>query len=163
MIKVVCDRCGREIPVPGRTGYLAWNFRSGHGGDMVGNNVLEDRDYCESCMRTIFGFIDRKPVQADSGTGTENKNPVQETEAGGTGTAGHTADASGSSTGAGEKPFGQQKLKPRKNSVDIGKILALREAGRSLEWIADDMGMSKGAVYNALRRWEAKQEQRPSE
>lgn len=163
MIKVVCDRCGREIPVSGRTGYLAWNFRSGHGGELVGNNILEDRDYCETCMGTIFVFIDRKPVQADSGTDTENKNPVRETEAGRTETAGHTADSSGNSTGADEKLFGQQNPKTRKNSVDIGKILALREAGRSLEWIADDMGMSKGAVHNALRRWKAKQEQQPSE
>lgn len=64
MLRVICDRCGKEIPMPGRTGYLAWNFRNGHGGDLIGKNALEDRDYCETCMGTIFDFIDRKIRQA---------------------------------------------------------------------------------------------------
>lgn len=43
--------------------------------------------------------------------------------------------------------------KARKNSVDIGKIMALRGAGWSLNRIADDMGMSKQSVWNAIDRW----------
>lgn len=45
----------------------------------------------------------------------------------------------------------QEKLqKPRKNSVDIGKIMVLRKAGWSFNRIADDMGMSKQSVCNAV-------------
>jgi biotin operon repressor len=43
--------------------------------------------------------------------------------------------------------------KARKNSVDIGKIMALRGAGWSLNRIADDMGMSKQSVWNVIDRW----------
>ena len=41
MIRVICDRCGKEIEVPGKTGYLAWNFRAGHGG--AGSVAVQDR------------------------------------------------------------------------------------------------------------------------
>ena len=51
----------------------------------------------------------------------------------------------------------QGKLqKPRRNSVDIGKIMALREAGWSLNRIADEMKMSKQSVWNAISRWKKK-------
>lgn len=46
----------------------------------------------------------------------------------------------------------------RKNSVDMGKILALREAGRSFGWIADDMGLPGQTVCNACYRWKRAQE-----
>lgn len=48
----------------------------------------------------------------------------------------------------------QGKLrKPGRNSVDIGKIMALRKAGWSLNRIADEMKMSKQSVWNAVAGW----------
>ena len=177
MIKVICDRCGREIPVPGRTGYLAWNFRNGHGGDMAGNNVLEDRDYCEACMGTIFDFIDAGPPGqggADAGaeavSGTEGGRDIPEdgkpaagAEPGGPQLPENSADSpgiiSGSSAVTEKDRNGKKRVgKPGKNSVDMGKILALREAGRSFGWIADDMGLPKQTVCNAFYRWKRAQE-----
>ena len=88
MIRVICDRCGKEIQAPGKTGYLAWNFRAGHGGELIGNNVLEDRDYCETCMGTIFDFIDAGPEQEEhKDAGEENGAPDRKTE-GGSGSSG---------------------------------------------------------------------------
>lgn len=56
--------------------------------------------------------------------------------------------------GAGPAERGRRELqKARKNSVDIEKIMALRDAGWSLNRIADDMGMSKQSVWNAIDRW----------
>ncbi len=51
----------------------------------------------------------------------------------------------------------QEKLqKPRRNSVDIGKIMALRKAGWSLNRIANEMNMSRQSVWNAISRWKKK-------
>lgn len=177
MIKVVCDRCGREIPVPGRTGYLAWNFRTGHGGELAGDNMLEDRDYCETCMGTIFDFIEHMPGQGATDAGTEREVPGTEgagdfpedgKPAAGAESCGpqlpeSPADSpgiiSGSSAVTEKDRDGKKRVrKPGKNSVDMGKILALREAGRSFGWIADDMGLSKQTVCNAFYRWKRAQE-----
>lgn len=51
----------------------------------------------------------------------------------------------------------REKLqKPRRNSVDIVKIMALRKAGWSLNRIADEMNMSKQSIWNAISRWKKK-------
>lgn len=176
MIKVVCDRCGREIPMPGKTGYLAWNFREGHGGGLVGDNVLEGRDYCEACMGTIFDFIDRVPDAVDgrergvTDTGVQEIIPgrgdpdmgVQEnaTDSGiPDPEAVHKAPedmavSPDSSAAAGKKRPGQQGRARRaaKKEVDAGKVMALISAGRSARWVADDMGISLQSVYNVLNR-----------
>ena len=54
MIAVICDRCGEKLPSTGKIGCIAWNFREGFRGDLVGDNVLEDKHYCKSCMDAII-------------------------------------------------------------------------------------------------------------
>lgn len=39
----------------------------------------------------------------------------------------------------------------KKIDVDMGKVKALRAAGRSMDWIADDMGVSVQTIYNRLK------------
>ena len=174
MIRIVCDRCGREIPVPGRTGYLAWNFRQGHGGDLIGENVLENRDYCEICMGTIFDFIDGKTGQADISMGTaipETGNEISDET-----TEVHSpekaedkkVDSSGKrqqaqSTGKKGRlsKYGDQEpyMETRgRKGVDIGKILALKKAGWSIAKIADEMSMKEGSVRTAIYRHEKRME-----
>ena len=36
--------------------------------------------------------------------------------------------------------------------IDRGKVLALHKAGRSVKWIADEMGCSDKAIYNILAK-----------
>ncbi|MCI8801069.1 MAG: hypothetical protein HFH88_14850 [Lachnospiraceae bacterium] len=174
MIRIVCDRCGREIPVPGRVGYLAWNFRNGHGGDLIGENVLESRDYCEICMGTIFDFIDGKTGQAD--IGMETAVPETETEISDETTEAHVpekaedkkVDSPGKkrqdqSTGKRGRPakYGDQEpyMETRgRKGVDIGKILALKKAGWSIPKIADEMSMKEGSVRTAVYRYEKRME-----
>lgn len=55
MIKIVCNRCRREIS--GNTGYIAWNFRDHISREMVDQNIFENCDYCEKCMEYIMEFI----------------------------------------------------------------------------------------------------------
>ena len=41
--------------------------------------------------------------------------------------------------------------KPKKIDIDMGKVNALRKAGRTIEWIAADMGVSAATIYNRLK------------
>ena len=41
--------------------------------------------------------------------------------------------------------------KPKKIDIDMGKVKALRAAGRTVEWIADDLGVSAQTIYNRLK------------
>ena len=43
-------------------------------------------------------------------------------------------------------------------AIDEGKLIALAKAGRTREWIADEMGVSVATVYNYLKK--AKEEGR---
>lgn len=42
--------------------------------------------------------------------------------------------------------------KPKRKRIDQGKVLALAKAGWSAQKIADEMGCSVQAVYNALKK-----------
>lgn len=49
----------------------------------------------------------------------------------------------------------EQKAEPKKEKkepVDHGRIVALYNAGRSMEWIADDVGCSAQTVANHLKK-----------
>lgn len=39
----------------------------------------------------------------------------------------------------------------KKIDIDMGKVKALRTAGRTVEWIADDLGISAQTIYNRLK------------
>ena len=65
MVRIICDRCGKEIPAAGRAGFLSWNFRDGYRGGLMQANALEGMDYCETCMKTIFDFIISGPKDPD--------------------------------------------------------------------------------------------------
>ena len=45
----------------------------------------------------------------------------------------------------------KNELKERKK-IDMGKLVALAKAGRTREWIAEDMGISVATVYNYLKK-----------
>ena len=49
-----------------------------------------------------------------------------------------------------EEPKKSDK-KPKKIDIDMGKVKALKAAGRSIEWIAGDMGVSVQTIYNRLK------------
>ena len=49
-----------------------------------------------------------------------------------------------------EKP----KKSNKKIEIDMGKVKALRAAGRTVEWIADDMKVSPATIYKRLKEEE---------
>lgn len=58
-----------------------------------------------------------------------------------------------------EEPKPEQKPKPKKavnrKELDMGKVKALREAGWSLEKIADEMGCAAQTIANHLKEVES--------
>ena len=54
------------------------------------------------------------------------------------------------------KPAKPTKKPPAKRRVDYGKIMALKNAGWSNAKIADEMGMTQGAVATALSAYRKK-------
>lgn len=40
----------------------------------------------------------------------------------------------------------------KREKIDMGKLIALAKAGRTREWIADEMGVSVATVYNYLKK-----------
>lgn len=42
--------------------------------------------------------------------------------------------------------------------IDMGKVHALKNAGRSVKWIADDMGVSEATIYARLKEEREKEE-----
>lgn len=115
MIKIVCNRCGKEIS--GNAGYIAWNFRDHISGDMVDQNIFENCDYCEKCMEEIMEFI------------TQGKTLLTHQTAAGPTVLGSLA-ADQTTT---------KKPEKRNAHIDMGKINALREARWSIGKIAEEM------------------------
>lgn len=133
MIKIVCDRCGKTITEDQEIGYIAWNFKESLGGDLVHENEFERNHYCPDCMDEIHAFI--------SGGESSAKNAC-----GGIGDS-STKNACGKTVE--ESAKAKPPKKPREK-IDIGKIMALRDAGWSNPKIADEMGMTSGAVATAI-------------
>lgn len=59
--KIICDRCGAEITSRPKLGYIALNYRDPKSGDLLDNNILEESDFCETCMHEITEYIGQKP------------------------------------------------------------------------------------------------------
>lgn len=56
-----------------------------------------------------------------------------------------------------DKPIPEKVVAGSKKrvAIDEGKLIALAKAGRTNEWIADEMGVSVATVYNHLRKAKA--------
>ena len=146
MIKIVCDRCGAEIK-PGKIGYVALNFRETPGGEFAAENLFEDSHFCPTCMERITGFI---------------INPERDGKAEGA-TKGESVSADAPEQPAKEEPDNADApakftRKPAQKRIDHGKIMALRNAGWNNAKIADEMGMTPGAVATAASAYSSRAE-----
>ena len=53
-----------------------------------------------------------------------------------------------------DKPIPEKVIagSKKREKIDTGKLIALAKAGRTKEWIADEMGISVATVYNYLKK-----------
>lgn len=134
MIKIICDRCGEELPHPLRAGYIMWGFRADGTGKLLQENPFKGLHFCAACMEEIRSFIcepkKEKPFEVE-----EEANVCPATDVTST-----------------EEPEQQEQAleKKRRRRIDYGKLMALRKAGWSHKDIADEMGMTKAAVATAI-------------
>ena len=133
MIRIICDRCGSCIETQ-KPGYISYNFRDGLNGSLTQDNEFENCHYCGSCMDEIRMFVRKKREELSvAEDGSQNAEAAEATEG--------TDRAS---------------KRTKRKSVDVGKIIALRNAGWSNRKIADEMGMQPQAVANAVCQYKKK-------
>lgn len=128
MVKIICDRCGKDIPDGIKIGYIAMHFKESPDGEPMHGNPLEPRHFCISCMDEIYGFIEYGIVI------TRTKSVPEAAE--------NAAEAV------------KTDREPRKRgTIDYGKIMALKNAGWDNARIADEMGMTRTNVAYAVCRY----------
>lgn len=72
MRKILCDRCGAEIPLTSKIGYVAVNWRAPSDDSLMYENSYEGYDFCEQCMHDIVEVIDNVVLcQEEDKTGQE--------------------------------------------------------------------------------------------
>lgn len=125
MIKILCDRCGKEIKEHGEDiGYIIMGVNVNPMKGVVlmhGEELNTDSHYCTGCMNEIKAFIqNHKNVDLLSVNLPKTVSGSEKSE---------------------------QKGRKR---IDIGKIVALKNAGWSNVKIADEMRMNPQAVANAI-------------
>lgn len=121
MIKIVCDRCSKEIPGP-MAGRIAWAFAGDYARD-----VFKNCHFCPVCMEEIKEFI-QAPVAQDSK---------------------EEAMAAGKDTDGQEPPIWVKGDRKEKD-IDMGRVTALRNAGWTIKEIADDMSLTARQVSEAI-------------
>ena len=64
MLRVICDRCGKDISDSGKIGYIVLNIRESVGGPAVQENPMKGLHFCASCMgtsRSLRPALNKRP------------------------------------------------------------------------------------------------------
>lgn len=151
MIRVFCDRCGKEITKCNRHGYIALNSRDTKEADLTEENEFERNHYCSSCMNQIREFIKTAPEKSEIPILQEcdqNGENMSETDI---------------KCNKNEEKCTQNEencTEGTKKRIDIGKIVALKNAGWKIKDIATEMHMEPQGVSNALYQYKKKLEEK---
>lgn len=113
MIKIICDRCKREIS--GKPRYIEFGVKDGKEDEI--EKTSGESDYCKKCIAEIKEFITREPTPA--------LDPL-------------IADSTESTPAAAGQTV-NEKSGERNKPIDMGKVNALREAEWSIGKIAEEM------------------------
>lgn len=179
MRKILCDRCGQEIPLKSRIGYVAVNWRAPSDESLMYENPYEGYDFCEQCMHDIVEVIDnvvlckeddkteketpeelaRRFVEAMKEVSVEVLAPdpeePEEAESGS-----EEADTEPEETKMveqdQEEPVGRlADNPPPKQFVNLRELRELVKAGKKPKEIAEHFGISMASYYNYKRKAEA--------
>lgn len=145
MIKIICDRCGKEID-DGNVGYIATNWRSMADGNLLGDNPHEEKHFCKDCMKEIEEFVSKTPENVIKTTETVSETPES------------VSKGAESGSVCEEQSTEQEEPKGKLRQIDIGKIMALKNAGWKNKDIADEMHMDPQAVASAIYQYRKKEQ-----
>lgn len=136
MVKVICDKCGVEITKdPIRLNMTYVDVMTGDIEDPITSKEQRERDYCELCAKAVLNYAEKPEVlrfeyQADVKK-KEKEHALKEPE--------------------------EDQSKPKKK-LDIGKIMALKNAGWSAADIAEELGTTAQSIYSAVHTYKKKVE-----
>ena len=126
MRKIICDRCGAEIPKGTRIGYVAATWKSWSDDSFLEPSPYEDYDLCEKCMKDIVSVIDFKILSAPK---EEEQDPEEE-----------------------EAVERIQKTPARATTPpDFGKIRELIKDGKTIKEISEIIGKSYNQTYRYIQ------------
>lgn len=175
MRKILCDRCGAEIPLTSKIGYVAVNWRAPSDESLMYENRYEGYDFCEQCMEDIIEVIDsicahsevieekketpeelaRKFVEAMKEVSAPEQEEPEEAE------SGSEEDGTGPEETKvveqdQEEPVGRlADNPPPKQFVNLRELRELVKAGKKPKEIAEHFGISVASFYNYRKRAEA--------
>ena len=175
MRKILCDRCGQEIPLTSKIGYVVVNWRAPSDGSLMYENRYEGYDFCEQCMEDIIAVADsicthsevieekketpeelaRRFVNAMKEVSAPEQEEPEEAESGS-----EEADTEQEETKVveqdQEKPVGRlADNPPPKQFVNLRELRELVKAGKKPKEIAEHFGISVASYYNHKKRAEA--------
>ena len=146
---ISCDRCGTVITgepisiLPKYSKVGSQVIPEGMNELPLWIERMQDKDFCRECTEAIVNYALKRRV-SDKGS-VQMKHQEEPNE--------DYSDPEKENDGPPDVPAEENKESGR-SKLDIGKIMALTKAGWSAAKIADEMGISTQAVYDA--RWRNK-------
>lgn len=168
MLKIVCNRCGREIESIDKVGYIRFCFQNPVESLGEDESILSRNHYCEDCMAEIEQFVrlapDKKEVFREKEfvpkpsehmkqyekvidlkkQGMRNKDIAEK--------LGMSEQGVATTIYTYTKRHTVDPPQEPENKVDIGKINALWIAGWKASKIADEMGMEEREIFDILKQ-----------
>ena len=175
MRKILCDRCGQEIPLTSRIGYVAVNWRAPSDESLMYENRYEGYDFCEQCMEDIIAVADsicahsevieekketpeelaRRFVNAMKEVSALEPEEPEEAESGSEEAAPKPEETKMVEKDQ-EEPVGRlADNPPPKRFVNLRELRELVKAGKKPKEIAEHFGISVASFYNYRKRAEA--------
>lgn len=175
MRKILCDRCGAEIPLNSKIGYVAVNWRAPSDESLMYENPYEGYDFCEQCMHDIVEVIDnvvmcqeedkteqetpeelaRRFVNAMKEVSAPEPEEPEEAEIGSE-EAAQEPEKTKMVEQDQEEPVGRlADNPPPKQFVNLRELRELVKAGKKPKEIAEHFGISLASYYNYKKKAEA--------
>lgn len=166
MIKhiIICDKCKKEITKGEEVFKLDAKSIDYDTGALTGIiEQDEDRHYHKCCIKEIFVYANKTPKETEPETlepdtiepiSCEPETPEPKTSGKEETKAAAVSKEIGSKV---KKSIDPKKEEPKK-TLDIGKIMALREAGWTYEDIANELKTTKTRIASAIYKHRHKEE-----
>lgn len=145
MIKVICDRCGTEIPRGGKIWDILWSFKFTVSGESYDKREGEEWNICECCKKEILFFITHKQGEEAEEVKKKPKakidhKKVREMKEAGMKNA-EIAQHFGTTAGTIANSLSTHKeFATQKETVDPKEVVAFYRAGWDVAKIANEMG-----------------------
>lgn len=165
MLEIKCDRCGRNITEHRENvGYILTGINNDpfclpeDGKFEIELAEFNDKHFCINCLNEIRAFVAAPDLYqrktAEEQTTDLPKDISSEDETQKKQMEEPAKDIPNNAQPKDDMPPDMSK----RHRIDIGKIMALKNAGWSVGQIADEMGMQPQAVSNAIYQYKKKLE-----